>query len=241
VTLFHSRLLENTGRFVSPPVDGVKHKRIETTGTQGYAVTLVPESYSCPHMAKGGDVSYRYYKRSGDSFYPMEHFDIEDMFGRRKKPKLILQARVKRTTSSTVEVILGLKNLGRGTAKYPYVTINVKRPYSLSMQEFNHNFRPTLRRLAFGQEWGHECDSGKYGASADVVIHPDSVCDFEKIEVSDTPPKGKGWEQLVIHYEASAEDVRSEKGELVLAYTEIIQPKRIGEQTQVVLGFSDSR
>ena len=37
-------------------------------------------------MAKLGE--NRYYKRSGDSFYQMEHFDLEDMFGRRRKPKL---------------------------------------------------------------------------------------------------------------------------------------------------------
>ena len=37
-------------------------------------------------MAKAGED--RYYKRSGASFYRMEHFDLEDMFGRRLKPKL---------------------------------------------------------------------------------------------------------------------------------------------------------
>ena len=189
-------------------------------------------------MAKGGED--RYYKRSGDSFHRMEHFDIEDMFGRRKKPKLILQAYGKRLGSSTVGVILGLKNLGRGAAKYPYISINVKRPYSISREEFNYDVRPTLRRLAFGEEFGQEFDSGKYGANADIVIHPDSVCDFTMIEVNDAKLNNKAWEKLVIGFEASAEDVRSEKGELVLDYTDIIQPTKIGEKTQVVFGSSDS-
>jgi hypothetical protein len=237
ISLFYAKLNEFTGQFVSPIVDGVRHRKIKAASTRGYAVTLIPESYASPHMAKGGED--RYYKRSGDSFYRMEHFDLEDMFGRRKKPKLILQARYERRSSVRVSVILGLKNLGRGTAKYPYVTIDVKRPYSISREEFNHDVRPTLRRLAFGQEFGQEFDSGKYGANADIVIHPDSVCDFAKIEINDGS-KGKAWEQLVIHYDASADDARSEKGELLLNYIDIIQHK-IGEKTRVVFGSSESR
>ena len=233
VHLFHSKLIEFTSRFVSPPVDGVQHKKIETTGSQGYEISLIPESYACPHMAKGGDVSYRYYKRSGDTFYPMEHFDLEDMFGRRKKPKLLLQARGKRSNTREVQVILGLKNLGRGTAKYPYVTIHVQKPYSINPEEFDHDFRPTLRRLAFAEEAGQAYHSWKYGANADVVIHPDSVCDFAKIDVGlvKTHPK----EDLIIHYEVSAEDVRSERGELVFDYKNIIRAKG-GRETESVLG-----
>ncbi len=237
ISLLYAKLNEFTGQFVSPIVDGVRHKKIKAAGTGGYAVTLIPESYASPHMAKGGED--RYYKRSGDSFYRMEHFDIEDMFGRRKKPELILQAWCERR-GGQVNVVLGLKNLGRGTAKYPYVTIDVKKPYSISPQEFNHDVRPTLRRLPFGQEYGREFESHKYGANADIVIHPDSVCDFAEIEVNDRST-GKGLEKLVIHYEASAEDVRNEKGELVLNYTDIIQPKNIGEKTRVFFGSSESR
>jgi hypothetical protein len=163
------------------------------------------------------------------------------MFGRRKRPKLILQAYGKRLGSNTVGVILGLKNLGRGAAKYPHISINVKRPYSISREEFSHEARSTLRRMAFGQEFGQEFDSGRYGGTADIVIHPDSVCDFTMIEVDDAKIQNKAWEKLVIHYEAIAEDVRNEKGELVLNYTDIIQPKKIGEKTQVFFGSAESR
>jgi hypothetical protein len=94
--------------------------------------------------------------------------------------------------------------------------------------------------MAFGQEFGQEFHAGKYGGNADIVIHPDSVCDFTMIEVDDAKPKNNAWEKLVIRYEASAEDVRNEKGELVLNYTDIIQPKKIGEKTRIALGSSES-
>src|SRR5258707_6908417 len=65
--LFISKLNEFTGAATNPSVDGVRHKDIPAGASRGYAVTLVPESDSGPHMAKlGGD---RYYKRSGASFY----------------------------------------------------------------------------------------------------------------------------------------------------------------------------
>jgi predicted HTH transcriptional regulator len=79
--LFLSRLNELSGAFVRPVVDGVRHRTIETAPDRGFAVTMIPESAASPHMALGGEG--RYYKRSGASFYPMEHFDIADMFGRR--------------------------------------------------------------------------------------------------------------------------------------------------------------
>ena len=67
---FLSRLNEYTGQAASPIVDGVLHKALEKTASEGYAVTLVPESHSGPHMAKLGED--RYYKRSGGSFRKME-------------------------------------------------------------------------------------------------------------------------------------------------------------------------
>ncbi len=83
---FVARLNELSGQSTSPVVDGVRHKAIETSSDQGYAVTLIPESGSGPHMAKLGED--RYYKRNGQQFLKMEHFDLEDMFGRRQKPDL---------------------------------------------------------------------------------------------------------------------------------------------------------
>ena len=86
--LFISKLNSYTGEFVNPIVDGVQHRAIPTSEKTdtGFAASLIPESQSGPHMAKAGE--HRYYKRSGDSFYRMEHFDLEDVFGRRPHPKL---------------------------------------------------------------------------------------------------------------------------------------------------------
>jgi hypothetical protein len=116
--LFISRLNELTGLAVSPIVNGVKHKPIQTSPNKGFAVTLIPESDSGPHMAKLGED--RYYKRSGASFYRMEHFDIADMFGRRQRPSLfpIIEFRSCTVDDPHEEVHFGFINKGKEIAKH---------------------------------------------------------------------------------------------------------------------------
>jgi hypothetical protein len=118
IKLFVSKLNEYTGQAVSPIVDGVRHKAIETTPGKGFAVTLVPESDAGPYMAKLGED--RYYKRSGGGFYRMEHFDLEDMFGRRQKPKIrpgVTHIRSSETTDDE-KFEITIQNLGRAVGKY---------------------------------------------------------------------------------------------------------------------------
>jgi hypothetical protein len=67
-------------------------------------------------MAKLGED--RYYKRSGDSFYVMEHFDLEDMFGRRQKPKLQFDAVPITEDGADEGLEFRIQNVGRGIAKY---------------------------------------------------------------------------------------------------------------------------
>ena len=82
-----SRLNTLSGDATSPIIDGLRHKPILNSKSGGGVVaTFVPETDGGPYMAMLGE--QRYHKRSGDSFYQMEHFDLEDMFGRRQKPNL---------------------------------------------------------------------------------------------------------------------------------------------------------
>jgi hypothetical protein len=118
-----SRLNTLTGDATSPTVDGIRHKAIINPATgHGVVATLVPETDSGPFMAKLGE--NRYFKRSGDSFYQMEHFDLADMFGRRQKPKLEILSEIAKTkieieAENEIEVItLRLLNTGRAVARH---------------------------------------------------------------------------------------------------------------------------
>lgn len=115
--LMVTRLNSLTGDATSPPVDGVMHKAVINPATgRGVAATLVPENDAGPFMAKLGE--QRYFKRSGDSFYQMEHFDLEDMFGRRRKPKLQLTIEMVHTENENFNAVPRLVNSGRAIARY---------------------------------------------------------------------------------------------------------------------------
>lgn len=116
--LMVTRLNSITGDATSPLVDGTTHKAIINLQTErGVVATLVRENDSGPYMAKLGE--HRYYKRSGDSFYKMEHFDLEDMFGRRQKAKLEILPEHKSVEDGVEEIIVRLLNTGRAVARHP--------------------------------------------------------------------------------------------------------------------------
>lgn len=168
-----SRLNEFTGSFVRPFVDGVRHRALPTTDGRGFAVTFVPASDAGPHMAMGGEG--RYYKRSGSSFYPMEHFDIEDMFGRRKKPRFDVEftvtSRGSMRSGGIVEhenpIGVFLANHGRGSATNIFARLTVSAPFVLSAVGPEADGRGGLTRIS---EDGNRHAS--YGGGANVVVHP---------------------------------------------------------------------
>ncbi|SHM37410.1 AlbA family DNA-binding domain-containing protein [Bradyrhizobium lablabi] len=116
--LMVTRLNTMTGDASSPIVDGVRHKAIINPNTigRGVVATLVPESDAGPFMAKLGE--QRYYKRSGDSFYPMEHFDLEDMFGRRQKPRLVVIVEPVKIENGVEDYKILVLNQGRAVARH---------------------------------------------------------------------------------------------------------------------------
>jgi Putative DNA-binding domain len=131
-----TRLNSLTGDSAEPTVGGVLHRSLATADDVGYLATLVPESDRGPHMAKLGED--RYYKRSGDSFYKMEHFDIADMFGRRRRPAVQLAVEIQ-GIGAGVQVDVGLHNAGRIAAKNVYLALACSSPFSRSQYGLNGN------------------------------------------------------------------------------------------------------
>lgn len=204
-----SKLQSLTGEVTSPVVGGVEHRIIAGADPgKGFALTLVPASDSGPHMALMGEG--RYYKRSGDSFYRMEHFDVADMFGRRRKPELEFRLRPQLGSSSSgpngrqvnLNLVIQLVNVGRGTARFPMVRFAVGRPYAVSEYELDGNRNPGLPRrtaTSIDQVWR------TYAGGSDQVIHPGTSLDVTLInqavheEVRQLP-------DLTVDYLVSAEN-----------------------------------
>jgi hypothetical protein len=199
---FIARLNELTGEAVLPIIDGVMHRALPTADDQGFVISIIPESDSGPHMAKLG--VNRYYKRSGDSFYMMEHFDIEDMFGRRKKPRLELYTQV-RGTGPRTEIVIGIINNGRGTARAPYLAFAAPKPFILSNYGIDGNGHDGLPMLhARGGELPH-----RFGGNSSYVIHPETTLQIACLFFGIPAPVNLIIpETVAIDYEITAEDSR---------------------------------
>lgn len=178
-----SALSQHAAGAVSPILDGVEHRTIFETGDSGFAVTLVPEGDGGPYMAKLGED--RYFKRSGTSFLKMEHFEIADMFGRRRRP--VISAVVRPSWGGKVgqdtyfvRLVLALANSGRGVARSPYVALKIDRPYIPGQFGLDGNGRLGLGALtrASDDPWI------RYGGGWGEVIHPDSQRDVTVLEIT---------------------------------------------------------
>lgn len=208
-----TRLNALTGDGVDPTVADVRHRKLETEDCKGYALTLIPESDTGPHMSKLGED--RYYKRSGESFYKMEHYDIADMFGKRHKPKLKITYQVT-STGPSASVVIGLKNEGRATACGPFLAFGCDGPLSLDSYGLNGNGKeglPRHRSRYANLPW-------TYSGSMDLAIYPMMSNDVTKLSLG-IPERQPPTEDLVVKYAIVCENQPLEEGTLVVPLEEL--------------------
>lgn len=135
-----SRLNTLSGEATSPIIDGLRHQSILNSKSGGGVVaTFVPETDGGPYMALLGE--QRYYKRSGDSFYRMEHFDLEDMFGRRQKPNLEIILQPSKVENGVETHSILIRNSGRAVARHAgfLMTLRNVEIKNVSAQLENHS------------------------------------------------------------------------------------------------------
>lgn len=200
-----TRLNEFTGQCVSPLVDGVIHKAIRSNGDAGFCASLIPASDSGPHMAKGGEDHY--YKRSGSAFYKLEHFDIADMFGRRRRPVLSVRLLPEGEGRS---LLVAVRNDGRGVARAPYLGLELPTSYRASAYGADGNGRFGLRPL------GQHDARCSFGGDSTTVIHVGQELIVTQLQASATTPDGRPILDGVqrFRYDLAAEDIDMTTGEL---------------------------
>jgi len=211
---FVASLLELAPQVTDPivlDIDGDWIPSDAKSGQEGFGVIFIPESLLPPHrvMLNYKDIKNHYYVRSGESFVVASHTQLEDMFGRRPKPKLALSTKVVISSQSgskyQLYVMLGIENKGRGCAKSPFLSVKVHPPYQISQYGIDGNMRFGLRELtSFIRSEGR-----KYGSSADVVIHSGIVHDVTavKVEIDVMQPPSQVFD-LVVDYRIAAEGIK---------------------------------
>jgi hypothetical protein len=175
-------------------------------------------------MAKAGED--RYYKRSGASFYKMEHFDIEDMLGRRKKPRLSLFVHpYAREYSSGPDgrifeagVNYGLRNEGRGLAKYLYLLVEVNLPYIINSETISH-----VETLGFKVLASSQGNRVRLLGDSNIVIHPNCEIMIGAVTRRINEKAQDSAEDLIFDYEIRAEDMKEEKNRIIINRDKILE------------------
>ena len=216
-----SEFLHLTGQAANPIVDKLLHKVVPLPDDTGFMATYVPTSDGGPHMAKLGED--RYYKRSGDSFMKMEHYEIADMFGRRLRPNLKLNVRKMADSKSTaagllrkITMVLGIENSGRGIARFPSIALSIRPPFRLCEFGLDGNGNTGLPKQC---TWGAQKQLIFAGGS-DHVVHIGSVLEVTRAtaEYLDTnPPEAN----VVTNYRITAEGVAPLESEFVITPVEL--------------------
>ena len=223
---FQGRLKKSLLNSVQPTVDDVLIEVIDSDDSphQGYVKCYVPTSEKTPHRAMWA--GREYYKRSTEGFYRLEHFDLEDMFGRRPIPSLRLRARVVQAGSGGSPrgemmrgyAIIAIENIGRGSARAPYLALDAVQEYSVSEFGLDGNGNEGLPRLYTGSP------RRLVYTSSDIVIHPGVTHEVTAFKVHGyVQPEGGITMpvELRCRYELAAENARMQTQELVISAHEI--------------------
>lgn len=122
-----------------------------------------------------------YFKRSTEGFYRLEHFDLEDIFGRRPIPRLDLAWQIikgrqigsRDGNKQDVDIQLSLVNFGRGSARAPFVELSANEPYEIKPIGISGEAGESIFR------WLKETNSkAKFLGGSELVIHPETEFQF---------------------------------------------------------------
>lgn len=189
---FMSELKSFQIKMLNPPNDGIDHKAITIENGQGYAVTYIPFSPAGPHMAMGPG-QQKYFRRSGDAFFPMEHWEVKTAFYREQSPDLVFIKRfsvpvpIKSQRNGVWKVdvlssglIVGLHNKGRGSATHAYLALQFYSNHRGSKYGLDEHGSTGFRKVPVSPRkptWE------VYASSSDDVIHPEMDFDIQSIDI----------------------------------------------------------
>src|SRR5262249_43971905 len=114
-TFVKGRIQELIGQAVEPGIAGVRVNDFSESGVKsGFVTVLVPATDGSPCRSRK---DWKFYQRISSGTYPMEYFQIADMFGKRQRPILelhLIEGPIERVGDDRFRLFhLGIKNCGR--------------------------------------------------------------------------------------------------------------------------------
>ena len=180
-TLVKSKVLNLIGNLVEPGIIGIEVTEINDPPRKksGFVICYVPTSEGSPRRSRK---DWKFYQRIGAGTFPMEYFQIKDMFGKRTHPKIYLVLEKDSIGADGFNVYppkrivrLGLRNEGRGLARFPCIRFSTAlglRPATIGL---DGNGREALPQRASGYPWII------YQGGVDSVIYPNETFFITKL------------------------------------------------------------
>jgi len=225
-TLTKEKLEDTLTAKIQPRIDGLRIQPVRQGNGSRRVIFVIdfPQSDNPPHMA-----NYRYYKRLNFKTVPMEHYEVSDFFGRRRKPALSLllqilevtvQPKFPNVTQFRARFIL--KNKGKAIAKYTRLVAHFDNLEILGMTNPNFHRIDHLHK-------GKPCI--QYDAEG-LVYYPEpfdtEISDVTFRVLDDTFP-------IEIQYSLAAEDMEHVKNKIVFSASELKSASNKIQQGKVFL------
>ena len=177
-----SRILDLVGQLVEPGIEGIQAVEINESpdSRSGFVIVYIPASDEMPRRSRK---DWKFYVRIGSGTFPMEYFQIADMFGQRPQANLELLLEEEsagmglRDSGFHQFWWLGLSNIGRGIAKFPGVRFK-RQGHGFAVYEFgiDGNGRHALPLRPSDNEWVI------FRGGVDDVIYPGTTLKITKLQ-----------------------------------------------------------
>jgi len=238
-----SQALDYLLKFVEPGIEGIEVRTIEdaVSAPSGFVLLYIPATEGSVRRSR---IDWKFYVRISSGTVPMEYFQIEERFGRRPHPRLSFEIRDIGMTEGAGYIqqplrifSIGLKNEGRGIAKFP--GIRFRRTTDLRHSDFGIDGNGALG-LPFR---GSEPEWVVFRGGVDDIIFPDETRWVSKlIQVAlhigdrgldpegDPPMRFRSAEEvwrcdeLALKYEIFAEGTSTQAGVYVLTEQSYTRP-----------------
>lgn len=177
-----SKVLDLIGQLVEPGIEGINAIEVnDPPGSKsGFVIVHIPASEGSPRRSRK---DWKFYQRIGSGTFPMEYFQIADMFGKRLQPRLELKLKVDDKLDKIPYepyryqvVSLGLSNIGRGIAKFPSVRFSHANGFIVSRGGIDGNGSHGLPLRPSERGWV------VFRGGVDDVIYPDSTLPVTTVE-----------------------------------------------------------
>jgi hypothetical protein len=155
-----SRILGLLSNLVEPGIVGVDVREIpeSSSGSSGCVVLYIPASEGSPRRSRK---NREFYIRIGSATIPMEYWQLEDRFGKRPHPRLVLHLEEKQKVDASYTQVgvpvrwfhLGLRNEGKGIARFPSLRFRTGNGFELSEYGIDGNLNFGLPRRATESAW----------------------------------------------------------------------------------------